>query len=273
MDTGRNLAEIDGYMQVFAREAGHMALEIQRSGMGVSLKNGQVLNASNVVTLADKRIGAFAEDFFTRTFDGALVIQEETVDRFDVGRLNGQALTFVVDPIDGTLFYARKNFAWTISVGCFMGFTPVAGCVFAPALGDTYYTSEGGSYWNGQKIQALVPPEDLNGTILLRHIRAFYNLDSFPGYTLSIGSAALHLALTASGFACGCLVHNHRIYDVAGGITILENAGAELLYVDGSQPDWKDLLTHPARNAPKYFLACAQDHGAELRQYFKEKSD
>jgi fructose-1,6-bisphosphatase/inositol monophosphatase family enzyme len=270
MDKSRNISDIEKYMQFFVREAGHIALQSQTDLITVFQKDNQVLNASNIVTAADKQIGAFAEDFFPRIFNDAQVIQEETVDRFDPSKLNEETLTFVVDPIDGTLFYAKRNFAWTVSVGCFLGFTPIAGCIFAPVVKDIYYTLDGGSFWNGHQIQAIVPAGDQRAAILLRHIKAYHTIDSFPGYTMSIGSVALHLALVASGHACCCVTSRHRIYDVAGAIKILENAGAELSYLDGTAPSWRDLIMKPAERAPKHFIACARGYNAHFRQYLKE---
>jgi myo-inositol-1(or 4)-monophosphatase len=263
---GRDQASIDRYLTVFAREAGHMAIEMAKNLESVATKDGQMPNASNVVTEADTTIGRFAEEFFPAVIPGAIVIQEETVDDFDPAMIDADSIVFIVDPIDGTLFYAKHSFAWTVSVGCFIGFQPVSGCIYAPHIDEMYYTEGGHSYLNGKRIHAYCPDSEdsLSGSIMLRHIKAYHSIDAFPGYTCSYGSVALHLAMVASGFACCCVTSKHRLYDVAGSASLLKNAGAELTYVDGTTPSWKDLILAPACRAPKHFFACPAGRTEQL---------
>ena len=133
-------AAIEQSVQVFAREAGRQALELQSKLSKVSSKDGEELIASNVVTEADERVGVLAESFFGRMFPGCVVIQEETLDQFDPGVLSDDSLVFVVDPIDGTLFYANRSWAWAISVGVFHRWEPIVGCVYAPQIEALYHT-------------------------------------------------------------------------------------------------------------------------------------
>ena len=116
---------VEQAIRIFAREAGRQALDLQHE-LGAASKDGEELIASNIVTEADERIGRFAEEFFTRLFPGAVVIQEETVDGFDAATVSDDTLVFVVDPVDGTLFYANQSWAWTVSVGVFRQWQPVA---------------------------------------------------------------------------------------------------------------------------------------------------
>jgi myo-inositol-1(or 4)-monophosphatase len=258
---------VENAIQMFAREAGHHALRIQGQLEDVRSKDGQEIIASNILTEADEFVGRLAEDLFTRMFPGSLVIQEETVDRFCPDSINDDSLVFVVDPIDGTLFYAARSFAWTVSIGVFHRWTPIAGCVYAPALGDMYYTQGDVALLNGKEIRAGVRLDALKGSILLKHIKDYYSVRAFPGYTLAYGSIALHLALVASGFACACVASKHKVYDVAGGAKILSNAGAEMRYLNGEVPDWGELLRHPAERAPDYFFACPEGQFDELAKY------
>ena len=152
-------------------------------------------------------------------------------------------------------------------MGAFRNWEPLAGCIFAPVMGDMYYTAGDRSYLNGREIHARVSAESLKGSILLKHMRDYYSVRTFPGYTLSYGSIALHLALTASGLACACVTSKHKVHDVAGAAKILANAGAELRYLSGAMPDWQALIRKPTERAPDYFFACPQGSFAELVQY------
>ena len=55
---------IEQSVQSFAREAGRVALGLQKKLADVSSKDGEELTASNIVTEADEQVGQFAEDFF-----------------------------------------------------------------------------------------------------------------------------------------------------------------------------------------------------------------
>ena len=233
MNTPHNtldMSAVNSAMQMFAREAGHRAREIQGKLGEPKSKDGEVLVAANIVTEADMLVGRLAEDFFTRMFPGCVVIQEETADKVRTELIMDDTLVFIVDPVDGTLFYAAGSFGWTVSVGAFRNWEPLAGCIFAPVMGDMYYTAGERSYLNGREIHAHVSQESLKGSIMLKHMRDYYSVRTFPGYTLSYGSIALHLALTASGLACACVTSKHKVHDVAGAAKILQNAGAELRY-------------------------------------------
>jgi len=256
---------------MFAREAGHYALQARDNMEVASSKDGEELIASNIVTEVDQYVGAFAEDFFSRMFPGCLVIQEETADQLSADQLSGGKLIFVVDPIDGTLFYANRNFAWTVSVGVFYGWQPVASCIYAPQLRDFYYTEGEGSFLNGSQINAVSRLDSLKGAILLRHIKPYFCIDTFPGYSMSLGSVALHLALVASGFACGCVASRHRFWDIAGGVKLLANAGAEIRYLDGGVPEWRELIENLTARPRDYFFAGPKGDFEELSKYVEVK--
>ena len=58
--------------------------------------------------------------------------------------------TWVVDPIDGTLSYVMHQPFWCVSVGLWCNGQPVAGCICAPVLKETYYAEKGeGAFCNG----------------------------------------------------------------------------------------------------------------------------
>jgi len=262
---------IERYVQMFARQAGEIALQRQANLDQVTSKDGQPLDAINILTEADVEIGTFAEEFFAATFPGCLVLQEERLDRVDVQAAPEDALIFVLDPIDGTLFYASGAFPWAVSVGCFQGGAALAGAVFAPQLGQLYYSEGSASFRNGQRICARSPGESLKGSIMIRHVRAYQDIDDFPGYTLSFGSPALHLCLVASGFACGCVTSRHRVHDVAGSVKILQNAGAEMRFLSGDLPDWRELIVHYDERAPECYFACPTGAFDRLVQYVKPR--
>jgi fructose-1,6-bisphosphatase/inositol monophosphatase family enzyme len=264
------LRRVEQYMPVFAREAGRLAMTRQRDLSHIWAKDDRELDAANIVTEADQEVGELAEDFFSRIFPGCVVIHEEQAEEVDPAA-TPDALMFISDPIDGTLLYAAGGFAWTVSVGCFYRWQPMAGCVYAPQLSQMFHTAEGLSLLNGTPIQARSHADSLVSAVMLRHIKAYHDIDDFPGYTLCYGGPALHLCLVASGFASACVTSRHRVYDVAGAAKILENAGAELRFLSGERPPWEDLVTNHTARAPDHFFACPEGDFERLSQYVKPK--
>ncbi len=67
---------------------------------------------------------------------------------------------WLIDPIDGTKEFIKKNGEFTVNIALIHKDTPVLGVVYAPALGDMYKAKKGtGAFKNGQKL-----PLKVNGT-------------------------------------------------------------------------------------------------------------
>ncbi|OQY37244.1 MAG: 3'(2'),5'-bisphosphate nucleotidase [Spirochaetaceae bacterium 4572_7] len=60
---------------------------------------------------------------------------------------------WLIDPIDGTKEFIKKNGEFTVNIALIHKDTPVLGVVYAPALGDMYKAKKGtGAFKNGQKL-------------------------------------------------------------------------------------------------------------------------
>jgi 3'(2'), 5'-bisphosphate nucleotidase len=60
---------------------------------------------------------------------------------------------WLIDPIDGTKEFIKKNGEFTINIALIHKDTPVLGVVYAPALGDMYKAKKGdGAFKNGKKL-------------------------------------------------------------------------------------------------------------------------
>ena len=67
---------------------------------------------------------------------------------------------WLIDPIDGTKEFIKKNGEFTVNIALIHNDTPVLGVVYAPALGDMYKAKKGnGAFKNGQKL-----PLEINET-------------------------------------------------------------------------------------------------------------
>ncbi|MBF2758705.1 MAG: 3'(2'),5'-bisphosphate nucleotidase CysQ [Ectothiorhodospiraceae bacterium AqS1] len=63
---------------------------------------------------------------------------------------------FLVDPLDGTREFIRRNGEFTVNIALIEGGIPVAGTVHLPASGESYWTAGDGRAWRAQKNE---PPQ------------------------------------------------------------------------------------------------------------------
>jgi 3'(2'), 5'-bisphosphate nucleotidase len=54
---------------------------------------------------------------------------------------------FLVDPLDGTKEFIKRNGEFTVNIALIQDGVPAAGVVHVPVRGDTYYAAKGGGAW------------------------------------------------------------------------------------------------------------------------------
>ena len=116
---------------------------------------------------------------------------------------------WLIDPIDGTKEFIKKNGEFTVNIALIHNDTPVLGVVYAPALGDMYTAKKGeGAYKNNQKLPLHVnttPEKKLSVVASKSHLseetQAFIdNLETEEIEQVSKGSS-LKLCMVAEGVA------------------------------------------------------------------------
>ncbi len=113
--------------------AGAMACEVySREKIEARVKNDR-----SPVTEADERIEAFLLRELSRRLPGLPIIAEESASRGQTPRQRGQFL--LVDPLDGTKEFVARRPEFTINIACVDGGRPIAGAVYAPALGQVWF--------------------------------------------------------------------------------------------------------------------------------------
>lgn len=189
-------------------------------------------SAQDWLTEADGAVEAFISQRMATLFP------EDGFQGEEGGMTRKGGLLWVVDPIDGTSNYARGRNRWCVSLGLLEDNKPVAGIVAAPALNETYTALIGhGAHLNGTKIQAS-PVKDTRSAMLemgwsnrvpkdvfMDRIGAFLDLGAMPR---SGGSGALALTDVACGRLDGYLEIVINLWDVAGALPILAEAGARV---------------------------------------------
>jgi myo-inositol-1(or 4)-monophosphatase len=157
---------------------------------------------------------------------------------------------WVLDPIDGTINFARGNPLCTISLSLIVSGEPVLGIVDAPFLGERFIARRGrGAHLNGKPITVAEVPaltEAIIGVADFKvgvgseeenrvHLAVLARLARESLRVRMLGSAALDLAWLACGRLNATLMLSNLPWDVTAGLLLVREAGGRVFDYDGSE--------------------------------------
>lgn len=120
------------FIKALAVAAGEKILEIYAQPFEVIEKAD-----GSPVTAADEAAEAVIHAGLAKLFPSVPVVAEEAVEAGNLPEVGSRY--FLVDPLDGTKEFLKKNGEFTVNIALVDGGVPVAGVVYAPALGDLYW--------------------------------------------------------------------------------------------------------------------------------------
>lgn len=160
-----------------------------------------------------------------------------------------QALTWVLDPVDGTANFLNGIPLCGISLGLISGNEPVLGVIDLPFLGSQFTACQGlGSRCDGELVSAsgtrrlhdaIISMGDYAvgvGSTERNRIRFAVTrlLAERAQRVRMIGSAAIDLAWVAAGKLDASVMLSNHPWDTAAGVVIAREAGALVIDLDGS---------------------------------------
>jgi 3'(2'), 5'-bisphosphate nucleotidase len=95
------------------------------------------------LTLADLRADRVIRHGLETAFPGVFILSEESRSS---GAPKDDAL-FLVDPLDGTKEFLKRNGEFTVNIALVCQGMPIAGVVYAPALGELFFAAHGTGAW------------------------------------------------------------------------------------------------------------------------------
>ena len=218
-----------------ATEAAHRAGEIllehfSRPAPGVDTKS----TPTDPVSDADRAAESFLLDFVAskRPDDGVLAEEGGS-------ESSTSGLTWVIDPLDGTVNFLYRIPWWCVSIGIEDGEDPVAGVIHSPTREETFAALRGGgAKLNGSAIE-VSRKESLAGALIgtgfaydseARTVQARLVSRVLPiaRDVRRSGSAALDLASLACGRIDGFYEAPMMPWDKAAGVLIATEAGATI---------------------------------------------
>lgn len=215
-----------------AARAARLAVQLQ-SSLSESIKAD-----GTIVTQADLQAEELLRDGLARLWPGLAVIGEEQGGAEETGEA-----VFYVDPIDGTLSYARGMPTWAVCVGLLVADRPHAGVVVAPALGKSWWGMAGLAAFCGHRPIRRQPTalgENALISITTGALRRFGPPPKTLGHIRCHGSIALETCLCADNQVDAAVLSRWKPWDIIGAAAIFLAAGGVILTSDGSLvPSWR----------------------------------
>ncbi|HEV2636927.1 MAG TPA: inositol monophosphatase family protein [Actinocrinis sp.] len=221
-----------------AEEAGRLLVHGRPGDLGVlSTKS----SPTDVVTEMDTAAERLIRDRIALARPGDAVLGEE-----GGGQAGSSGVTWVVDPIDGTVNYLYDLPAWAVSIGVEVDGVTVAGAVAAPRLGEVYTGWLGGGAWcNGRQI-AVRSDTGLAGALVATGFGYQAARRDRQGAVVAgllprvrdirrAGSAALDLCSVACGRVDAYFERGTQVWDRSAGGLIAAEAGATVAGFRGAQ--------------------------------------
>ncbi len=224
-----------------AHDAGALAATRRAEGVTIAASKSSL---ADIVTAADREV----EDLIRGR------LREERPDDGFFGEESGaepgtSGVTWIVDPIDGTVNYTYGIPHYAVSIAAVTGeptpaqWTAQVAVVHSPAVGETFTATRGGGAWLGDTPLQVSAPTDAGALLAtgfgydpaqhegdLERVRAVL---PFARDLRRAGAASLDLAYVAAGRLDGYFEKNLQPWDhAAGGLLVTEAGG-----VIGGEPD------------------------------------
>lgn len=195
------------------------------------------------LTRADKASNDIIVSILRGAFPTYAILSEEEKD--DKERMNNP-FCFIVDPLDGTKEFIKRNGQFTVNIALAYKNRPVMGIIYVPATGDLFYASQNeGAYLakpSGEK-EKLHVSANVDRSILKAVVSGSHSCEEMERMIeeyqikdlLRIGSS-LKGCLVAKGDADIYFRHNPTMeWDTAAMQCIVEEAGGIFRQMDDSE--------------------------------------
>ncbi|GAA3591389.1 inositol monophosphatase family protein [Klugiella xanthotipulae] len=236
-----------------ARAGAELAHRMRREGVHIAAAKSSIVD---VVTDADRA---------AETLIIGIIVAERPRDSI-LGEEGGESvtgdsgITWLVDPIDGTVNYLYNIPAYAVSVAAAVrdprgpdGWYPLAGCVINPSTGEVFTATRGGGAFRNDHPLRVNPAESLDralvgtgfgytaekrraqGEVVARLLPAVRDIRR-------LGSAALDLCGVAAGTLDAYYESGLNPWDYGAGVLIAAEAGAVVLGRTGDGQPGTDFL-------------------------------
>ncbi|ODC04696.1 3'(2'),5'-bisphosphate nucleotidase [Terasakiispira papahanaumokuakeensis] len=241
-----------------AREAGNAIMRIYAEGFTVEQKEDL-----SPLTEADQAAHNIIAKGLQRLELQAPILSEEDLDAFQAPDVHGRY--WLVDPLDGTKEFIRRNGEFTVNIALIEDGIPILGAVFAPALGTAYLAMEGQGaikVWDDgtrTPIETPTVPVESRWRVVGSRSHPSPDLDNWlealGDHVIVPMGSSLKLCLVAEGEAdLYPRLGPTSLWDIAAAHAVLREAGGNVVTLEGEPLSYAD----PHQRENPHFIA----HGA-----------
>jgi len=238
-------------------------LQLVEIAKGAALIGGQVLKENfgklqmedieekapkDFVSFVDRTSEERIREYLKRFTPEYAILGEE-------GGLEGSSdRVWVIDPLDGTKNFLAGFPIFAVSVALVdrkQNYRPLVGAIYLPFFGDLYYAYRGGGAFKNRKPIKVNRKKELKKCFFTYGFpsRAQRNLNTYCGIMLEIfkkvaslrrpGAAAADLAFVAEGVFDGTFEFELKLWDVAAGTLLVEEAGGKVAWLNFDPKSWR----------------------------------
>jgi myo-inositol-1(or 4)-monophosphatase len=195
------------------------------------------------ITAVDREVEVLVREALRVSFPSHGILGEEgTSDQID------SELLWTLDPLDGTANFAGALPLFGVSLALLRNGVPIVGCLFVPHGPKSGPAVLRGSFGNGARVDGsplrvsrdpfepnrpVAVPPGLAAMFRLRN-----GLAGRPGEVRNLGSICHELAMVAGGGFRYAVFAGPRLWDVAGGIVLIREAGGVALV--WNRDEWRE---------------------------------
>lgn len=228
-----------------AEQAAIKAGEILRQGFYTEFKTTAKSSHHDVVTIFDTR----SEDCIFS------IIHESFPDHVSLGEESGLStdpqgkVVWIVDPLDGTMNFARQVPIFTISIAAVYNHQVLCGVVYQPMTSELFVAKKGGgAFLNGERIHVSSIKDISHGVYAIGFpyaskdespidLNVYFELLQKGVPIRNLGSGALNMSYIAAGRFDGFWIPSLHSWDMAAGLLLVEEAGGKVTHQNGKPFD------------------------------------
>lgn len=211
----------------------------------------------DIVTAADREVEALLRERIAAARPRDAILGEE-----DGSTSGDSGLTWVIDPIDGTVNYLYGLPFHSVSVAVCAGdpepreWDLLAGAVTAPMLGHTWHAVKGGGAWRDDVRLTVAPPRPLAQCLVGTGFSYLASDRAEQGRVLAgvlprvrdlrrLGSASVDLCMVAQGTLDAYFERGINAWDMAAGVLLVREAGGRVHGLDDGGPSPEMVIAGP----------------------------
>jgi myo-inositol-1(or 4)-monophosphatase len=237
MDITHNWSLLYDHAKEWIMEAGKRIRDSFSTELMIKTKS----SPDDLVTNMDQDIEKFFIQKITSTFPTHKILGEEG---FGDKITKLQGVTWIIDPIDGTMNFVHQQRNFAISVAIYHDGIGMIGFIYDVVSDELYHAQKGqGAFFNDVRLPVLSPVRleesiiGINATWVTENRRinaaALSPLVKKVRGTRSYGSAAIEMAYVASGRLDAYITMRLSPWDFAAGLILIEEVGGKVSTIEG----------------------------------------